>query len=243
MAKRTLSNQKVWLGGFDLSGVLGELAFDYGAETRDAATLADKTRVQLAGLKTVSASHAGIWDSAGGLDQALFNQISLFDAPMSFAPTDAAEGDLAYSFLTLMAEYTPIGGELGEPQEFTLAAQSGGPDGLIRDTLMHNATRIVSANGNGQQLGAVATGQKLFGALHVIAASGTLPTLDVTVESDDNPGFTTPVTRMTFAQQTAIGFEWALPIAGPITDDWWRIVWAITGTTPSFTFVSFLGIQ
>lgn len=243
MAKQILHDQRVWLGGYDLSGAINSLALDSGVETRDAATLTDNTRVQLAGLKSAAATVEGYFETATGIDEELFDRIGLADAPLSYAASGAAEGDTAYSMLSLLAEYSP-GGTVGDMFGFSAAAQPAPGDGLVRGTLMHNAARSAGANGTGRELGAVADGQKLFGALHVTVVAGTAPALDVTVESDDNAGFTTATTRMTFAQQTSIGFEWATPIAGPITDTWWRVVWAIGGSGgPSFTFPAILAIQ
>jgi len=244
MAKQILSDQRVWLGGYNLSGVVNALAIENSVEARDAATLLDSTRGMLAGLKVAAASLEGYFDTSGDIDQALFERVGLADAPFSFGASGAVEGDIAYSMQALQAEYSP-GGSLGEVMEFSASAQPAPGDGLVRGTLMHDeaAARTATGNGNGRQLGAIAAGQKLYGALHVTAASGGTPTLDVIVESDDNAGFTSAVTRMTFAQQTAIGFEWAAPIAGPVTDDWWRLVYTIGGAGPSFTFAAILAIQ
>lgn len=242
MAKQILRDQKLWLGGYDLSGVISSLALDYGAEARDVATLGAATRIQKAGLKTLAAQHEGFWDAAGGIDEELFGRVGLADAPMSFAATDAAEGDTAFSFLALFGEYSP-GEAIGNILAFSVSAQAGDGDGLVRGTLMHNATRSASGNGTALQLGAVGDSQKLFGALHVLSAAGTTPTLDVVAESDDASGFASPTTRISFAQQTGIGFEWATPVAGPITDDWWRLSWTLGGAGPSFAFAGILAIQ
>jgi hypothetical protein len=242
MGKLVLHNQRVWLGGYDLSGLINSLALERGVETRDAATLANNTRIQLPGLKTMAASLKGLWDTADGLDEELFNRVGLADAPMSYAASGAAEGDVAYSFLALLAEYSP-GATIGDILEFASTAEAAGRDGLVRGTLMHNAQRTTSADGTARQLGAVADGQKLFGALHVTAGSGAAPTLDIIVESDSDSGMAGATTRMTFAQQIGVGFEWATPIAGPITDEWWRISWTLAGGSPDFEFIIPLAIQ
>lgn len=242
MAKLVLGEQKLWLGGYDLTGAINALALEHGAEAVDCAVMGDVTRPMAGGLKTVAAQHEGLWDAVAGLDAELFGRVGLADAPMSFAATDAAEGDIAYSFLALLAEYSP-GANIRDLLRFSVSGQAASGDGLVRGTLMQNGAETATINGAGRQLGAVAAGQKLFGALHVTDGSGTAPTLDVTVESDDNAGFTSPVTQMTFSQQTGVGFEWATPVAGPIADDWWRLVITIGGTTPSFDFAGILAIQ
>lgn len=238
MAKQVMRDQQVWLGGYDLTGVINSLATDYGSEARDVATLGENTRIQLAGLRTLSATLEGYLDTAGGIDEELFNRIGLHDAPFSFAAVDAAEGDVAYTFEALWSQYSP-GAAIGEVLAFSGAAQAGGSTGLQRGTLMHpRASEAVTGNGTARQLGAVSANQKLYGALHVLAGSGTL---DLVVESDDAGGFGTPTTQMTFAQQTGIGFDLPLPVSGPITDDFWRLSWTIGGGP--FTFVCILAIQ
>ena len=78
--------------------------------------------------------------------------------------------------------------------------------------------------------------------MHVTAASGTDPTLDVTIDSDDNSDMTTPTNRLTFAQVVGVGSEGPISAAGTITDEWWRVEYAITGTDPSFDVAILLGI-
>jgi hypothetical protein len=52
-----------------------------------------------------------------------------------------------------------------------------------------------------------------------------------------------PTTRVTFSQATGRTSQWATPVAGAITDDWWDISWTIGGTGgPDFTFVAVVGI-
>jgi len=48
--------------------------------------------------------------------------------------------------------------------------------------------------------------------------------------------------RVTFSQLADIGSEWATPVSGAITDDWWRIDWTIAGADPSFTILAALAI-
>jgi hypothetical protein len=238
MGVQVLKNQKLWFGGYDLTGEMNALGLDYAADLQDATAFGDATRVRLGGLKTVTAHHEGYFD-ADPYDQALFSNLGVKDVPMTFGAEGATEGNVGYSFLSSLAEYAP-GGSIGEMFAFSVSAEASGS--LIRGTLMHLGAKTATGNGTARQLGAVGASQKLYAALHVTAASGTSPTLDVTVESDDASGFPSPVTRITFAQKTAIGFEWK-ELAGAVADDWWRIAWAIGGTGPSFNFTVFLGIQ
>lgn len=242
MAEFVLENAKLWLGGYDLSGDMNALALEYGAEAQDNTTFGQDTHSFMGGLKTIRASHEGLWNGGDGqVDDVLFARIASQNEPMSIAPETGADGETAYSFQSKVASYAP-GAQVGELLAFNVSAEaSAGP--LVRGTIMHNAARAASANGVARQLGAVAAGSKLYAALHVIAVSGSSPTLDVTVESDDGSGMASPSTQITFSQATALGAQWATPVAGAITDDWWRVAYTIGGGSPSFTFIVVIGIQ
>ncbi len=139
--------------------------------------------------------------------------------------------------------YTPIEGAVGDLAMGRVSGVSStGP--VVRGKLLHpsNVSRTSSSVGTGRQLGAVVAGKSMYAALHVIAVSGTNPTLDVIVQSDDNAGFTSATSRITFAQTGAVGAAWGA-VAGAVTDDYWRISYTIGGTdTPTFAFAVTTGL-
>lgn len=242
MAEFVHQNAKLWLAGYDLSGDMNSIALEYGVEPQDNTTFGDDTRSALGGLKTTRVALSGLWN--GGTDEVddvMFARIATQKEVLSVGVEAGADGEAAYSFESKIANYNP-GGTVGEILKFDVTAMAtGGP--LVRGTIMHNAVRTATANGTARQLGAVAEGEKLYASLHVIAASGSSPTLDVIVESDDDTGFASGLTKITFAQATAIGAQWGTPVAGEITDDWWRVGYTIAGGSPSFTFIVIIGIQ
>jgi len=74
--------------------------------------------------------------------------------------------------------------------------------------------------------------QKLYAALHVTAAAGT--NLVVTIQSDDNSGFTSPTVRATFATVSATTALWTSVAGSLATETHWRAVATIA--TGTFTF-------
>lgn len=241
MAPYVLTNSKLWLAEFDLSGDLNAIAIDYKAELKDDTTFGQGTRIRKGGLKVVTVDGEGFWNGGiGAIDDVLFAKVGVADVPLTIAPETGAEGQPGFGLLAIVGDYAP-GGEIGELLPFSVAAESDGD--LVRGTIMLNRTAAASANsGTALQLGAVGATQKLYAALHVIAASGTTPTLDVIVKSDDAVGFASPTNRITFAQKTAAGSQWAAPVAGPITDTFWRVDFTIGGAGPIFSFVVLVGI-
>jgi hypothetical protein len=95
--------------------------------------------------------------------------------------------------------------------------------------LATSAARTTSGSGTGTSGLEAAQSAKL----DVTAVSGTTPSLTVTIEESPN-GSTGWVTRTSFAARSTTGSQIiALP---RLNHAFLRATWAITGTTPSFTF-------
>ncbi len=248
MGKQVFTNAAVFFGGYDVSGDLNAVACSTEVDIQDTTTFGSGGfREKLAGVKDTAIELAGFWEGgAGNIDAALFARIGLSNAPVSLSHDGADDGELAYFLQSLLASYQP-GATHGETMKFSASAQGDGD--LVRGTIMHKATRTASGNGVTRQLGAVSASQSMHAALHVLTADGTVPTLDVVIESDDNAGMSSATSRIVFDQATAIGGEFKSiagatvdPVNG-ITDDYWRATYTIGGTGPSFLFALMLGIQ
>jgi hypothetical protein len=136
----------------------------------------------------------------------------------------------------------PPSGDVGQLAKFSAQFKGNGlfiGDGTILQS--PDAAETATTDGTALQLGALASGETLYAVLHVLSASAA-DTLDVIVESDSAEAFDqSPETQITFTQATAITSQW-LSVAGPVTDDWWRVGITIGGTDPSFRFVVAAGI-
>lgn len=242
MATQVLTNCKLWLAGYDLSGDMNALGLTYAAELQENTTFGSDTRTRAGGLKTIVAQHEGLWNANGsdGPDDVLFSRIGASNVPMSVAPTTGAAGEVAYTFRCALGNYVP-GGQVGEMFRFSVSAEGSDGAPLVKGTVLHNGTQTATGTGTGYLIGAASSGQRVYGALHVLSASAS-DTLDVVVQSDTASNFPSPVTALTFAQQTAVGSDWQ-SAAGPITDTYYRVSFTLGGTSPSFEFVVVLGIK
>lgn len=239
-----LQDCKLWIAQYDLSARSNKCEIGVSVAELDVTSFASGGWTEdVAGRESIDLSHAGFWEGGvGNVDDALFARLGGAGVALTAAPTDGADGEPAFFFQAFHTAYRP-GGDAGEVFSFEAAAAAASSR-LVKGTILHPKTaRSSSANGTARQLGAVSATQKLYAALHVFAVSGAAPTLDVKVQSDNGVGFGTPADQITFAQATAAGAQFAPPVAGAITDDWWRITYAIGGGTPSFTFAVAVGIR
>lgn len=242
MGHQVISDARLWVAQYDMSGHVNAVALDYSAESKDDTALQDTSRHRLGGLRMIALQCDGFFE-AGALkpDEFLPDNLAVADIPVSVCPiAGAAVGSRAFTFRALFADYK-AGGQIGEIMPFSAGAEaSRGP--LVRGEVLHNGAQTTTGNGSARQLGAVSSQQRLYAALHILSVSGTSPTLDAVIQSDDNSGMSSATNRITFAQATAEGSQWG-SVVGPITDDYWRINFTIGGTDPNFTFVIVAGIS
>lgn len=243
MATLVFTNAKVLLAQYDIGGDLNQVSVEHGADPLDVTTFGATTRTRKAGLRLAKTSINGFWDANSAapikIDDNLWAGIGNASRILTVSPA-AVLGDPAYTYRATQAKYAP-GGKVGDMLAFSCDVEAASSP-LVRGTLFLTGAKTITGTSAIYNTGAAAAAQFLYAALHVTLVSGTTPTLDVTVKSAATGGFGTPTTRITFAQQTVANSVWATPVAGAITDAFWRVDYTIGGTTPSFTFVIVVGI-
>ncbi len=239
MSTIVLTDCTIWAGGYDATTDLNQISLKADVEDKDNTTFGQggwKTRQ--GGLKDVSADHSGFWQAGTtAIDADAFTNLGVADRVMTVTPTGVA-ADVAYFFQAGTFGYELLG-QVGEVAPFSLTAKGTNKAGLIRGRLAvaKSAVAATGAAGVGLQLGAVGATQYLYAVVHVFTA-GT--TITLKVESDDNAGFSSPTARITLAPITTTGGTWAVRLAGPITDDYYRF--NATAITGSFTLGAAIGI-
>lgn len=239
MSTFVLTDARILLAGVDLTAKSNQIGLTYEAETQDATVFGNDTRTMKGGLYVLSGEVGGFTDDVL-TGSTVYDAVGAGPSVLQMAaPGD--DGTTGYAFRSVAASHQPVGGSVGDMAADSLSLQGKSGSPLVQGTILLSAAsaKTSTGTGTGRQLGAVAAGEKVYGALNVVSASGTL---DVTVESDDNSGFTSATTRLTFPQATAVGDGWQTA-DGAITDDWWRVSYTIGGGSPSFKFQVLVGIR
>lgn len=242
MATEVLTDCKILLGGYNLSGYHNQIEITHNAEMLDDTVFGTSgTRSSKPGLLNFEANGTVFWDTT--LDGVIYDRIGATREVHSYAMTGNTLGDICYTIRAVNGTYNPLSGEVGQllTSEFN-ARSSNSP--LVRTRLLVPMGTPLAASGNttALQIGAVLTGQKVYCGIHVVSITGTTPSITFTLQSDTAVGFPSSVTQATSAAFTAIGAQW-LEVSGPITDDWWRIGYTISGTTPSIVAFVTVGIK
>jgi hypothetical protein len=240
-----VQSRKLFVAEYALSGYLNGLVLDLDPVVEDDTVFGDDTRSRYVGMDAFSVEEEGLWSAGTALPDTIFAaHAGLEDVLATVAPLTGAAGEIAFFGLTSQGAYK-LGGAVGPMHRFSLHLSGSGGAGMVHGTILVNANLTATGDGTAYELGAVAATEKLYAGLHVTAVGGTNPTLDLILESDAADDFSgAETTRITFAQVTAAGSEWATPVAGAITDTWYRISYTIGGTaSPNFDVVITVGVK
>lgn len=245
MGKTVLTNVRCFAVAVDLTGNSNKIELTSEVEEKDSTNYGSEGwKEVMGGLASAEISGEGQWEAGdpSKVDDGSWSQLGGVGPWSISANNSAAVGGLAYFTSAMRSNYTLLDA-VGEIAPWTSTAKSSWP--LVRGQFAHppGTARTATGTGTALQVGAVPAGKRLYAALHVLSAAGTTPSLTARVESSVDNTFASPTTRLTFAAATAVGGQALRTDGTAITDTWWRVAWAISGTTPSFMFAATLGIQ
>lgn len=243
MSKQILLDCRLFAGGADLSGVSNKAELEAEREVKDVTTFASGGWTEhITGLGSAMVSAEGFWEAGDPARVDNFAWANLGGiGPWTICPNLANVGGLAYLVSGVQGDYMALG-TVGDVAPYKASISSTWP--LVRGQIAHppGTARIATGVGDDVELGPVVAGQSLYAALHVLSISGTAtPTLTVAVESDVDSSFSAPVVIGTFDPVTELGAQ-IIRVPSPITDEFFRVTYDITGTNPSFLFLAALGI-
>lgn len=244
-----LSDCKVYFGGYDLSASFNKVNLTAAKAQLANGRFGDTVEPFHPGIQQVEANVGGFYASGSGeVDDALFARgvTDTTEWPLTIAPPSAptaaagAAGNVAYTIRSAQLSHK-IAGSHGQLLQFDVESRIKN-GGLYRQTI-DQPKGLVSATttSTGRELGLLGATQKLVTTLHVFAINGGSWVL--TIESDDNSGFTSATTRQTFTAVTTAPNRAVMELNGAIaTDTWWRAVLTKTGGT-SITYAVALSIE
>lgn len=246
MAFQILKNCKIYIDAYDISGHSNSVELSHAAETLDKTTFGSSFKQRMPGLKNSEAKIDGFWEADASasanykIDDIVNAALGVTGKLLTICPTDGLAGEVAFCVPSMIGEYQ-AGASVGEIMPFNFSGAN--TDVLARGIILENSEKTATGNGTARQLGAVSASQKVYVGLHVLAVSGTNPTLDIKIQSDDAQAFASPIDRITLVQANAIGSQWATPLSGAIADSWWRVACTLGGINPKFTIVVIVAIQ
>jgi hypothetical protein len=241
MAHFPFKDAKILLDKYDLSGDMNAVGIARTQKELDNKTFVNSGfEMRIPGFQDGIVSMAGLLETAaGGQDEILHGRFGLTDIPVFITLKQAVDFERAWFGQFMQGNYNR-GGTVGERAEWTAEGKLSA-NALVAGNIMAVGTKTGTFNGVARQLGQVSATQRLYAAIHATAKNAFTSAV-FKVQSDDNGGFSSPTDRITFTTITDLVAEFAAPVLGPITDDYWRVICsAFTGT--SLDIYAAVGIQ
>lgn len=244
LTPQVLTDARIYFDSLDATGYANTVSMIPSVADEEYTTFGSGGWKQFVGGEADTVASAKLFWQAGDLtmpDDVAWSQLGDPTAPLTIVPTSGAVGSVAYLTKVIETSYTP-NADVGK----LLMADVNwhGNTALARGQIIHpqGTARIATGNGTAVQLGAVLTGQRMYANLHVLSIAGTgTPTITVTIQSNVDNTFASPTTRISFTAATTLQGQTG-SVLGPITDQWWRAIWTISGSSPSFLFAVSAGI-
>lgn len=237
MAHQVFMNARALVGGYDLSPDVSQTALLERRDEHDDTNLLSVARSFQPGLSAAAWQMEGYYDPALS-DVALRDALALERVPVTIVPAGhAVQGSIVHALECLVAEaaFQSPGADL-----IRVSAGGQGVRPAFSGRLVSLQNQITLDSAEFVQLGQVPAGKSLYAIWHLYGITGGGQVAAI-VQSDDNAGFSSAITRGTFATRSAIGSE-VLVIPGPITDDYWMFNWSFPSGTPTVSFAAVFGI-
>jgi len=246
VGKEVIKDASLFLHSQQLASNTNAVSFAVEAEEIDATTFGiGGNKEFVAGLRNSSLSCELILETSAVAPESALEALldAETDAPFTVTRNHPpADGDVAW-FANVVTLGLTLKQAIGALWSGTM--KFGNRSRAVRGNVLESAlgVNVRAATGTGASLTmpAVAAGEKLVAAVHVISATGTTPTLDLIIESDSTSGFPSGTTRVTVPQFIAVGSYYVV-IDGPITDTEYRVSATVGGTTPAFEYLVAIAI-
>jgi len=244
MATIVLTDAKIYLDKFDISGDMNNVVAMVSADAQEDTAFGATFHTSKPGLRRGTIHGEGFVQFGSGVttvDGRLYTNVGIADLPISVALEPGGDAGEKAVFMKAMEGAYNIGASVGELLKFQFDTMASGTDvQLVKGTIFEDGktSRTTAGNTATRTLGAVTSTQKVYAVLHLLAFSGTNVTFTLKSAVTD---FATVTTRATFTTATGTTSQYITPVAGAITDTFWRFEW--TGTFTSFSAVLIAGIQ
>lgn len=251
-----LKDAAIWLGGYDFSGHCNNINLTGAKAELEHRVFGDGIMSMFPGLVSTMVELGGFWSAESALapDPVIFTRIDPTQTPavwpLIVVPPNAVGvaantyGNNGYGVLGRQFLYS-FGGAHGQLMPFSVKTLPSSNYALARQRIeIAKQSLTATHTSTGSQLGALTATQRLLATLHVFSITGT-GSWTLTIQSDDNSGFLSPTTRITFTtvddtQDPAMEIK---QVAGAIADDWWRAVLTETSGTSTISVAVTIGIN
>jgi len=232
---------ELYIDQHDFSGIALNATVTSNREVADVTAFADTDMTYVFGKMGGNIDITGLWSAASpAWDSFLFNDLGTDDVNVSVWPEGAGAGKRGWAAECSGTSH-PFTANTGDFISADVNYQAESALVYARSYWQQTSGTTTGDNSNEYQDGAISSSQIGVGFLQVFSAGGSSPTLDIKIQSDSAESMSSPTDRITFTRATGATVE-RKTVAGPVTDDWYRVTITAGGSSPAFTYIVAFGI-
>lgn len=161
-------------------------------------------------------------------------------AVLTVAPIGDTAGNVAMIGQGIVNAWRMVSASVGGPSAIQVP-MTNTPTGRPLQGLVTRATATaVTATATTTAVNAGAAPTNAYASFHVLAVSGTNPTITAQLQSSTSSGGSFTNRGSASASRSAVGGDWV--VGATTTDTWWRLNLTVGGTNPSFTVLAAIGV-
>jgi hypothetical protein len=229
---------KIYIGGHNWTTTASQAEFGADIATNDVTTFEYAEggfTNSVVGLKTLAFNTTNFMDYADGALGTWLRSNYGSQRVVSIAYVGAATGNACAVGYGLLGGTRPFNAAVGAVST-TVGTVEGGTFGEGQVSLVSTTSLTATTNSTPVEIGAISATQQVVAAIHVLSVSGTTPTLTCRIQSAATSGGSYTNRAAAGTALSAPGDQWQTTGVGTaVTDTFWRVSLAITGTTPVFS--------
>lgn len=239
MAVEVLTSLVAALDGIWLSNYANQVEIGMDVDTFDATTFGSGTFTE------AGAALRGLVVNVGGM-----NDFDLLEAQLAgeyasaavvtVAPIGDTAGNVAMIGSGLVQSWRMVSGSVAAPSAIQVPLAAVGAGRPLQGLVTRATTTAVTSTATTTAVNCGAATRGAWASLHVLAASGTLPTITAQLQSSTSSGGSFTARGSASASRSTVGGEWI--VGATTTDTWWRLNLTVGGTNPSFTVLAAIGV-
>jgi len=227
------------LDGIRLSDYANAIEVGVDVDTFDATTFGSgqftATGAALRGLVV----NIGGMNDIGAIETLLAGEFASA-AVVTVAPTGETAGNVAMIGYGLVNAWRMVNASVGAPSTIQVPMTAVGGGRPLQGLVTRATTTAVTATATTTAVNVGAAPVGAWASLHVLAVSGTLPTITAQLQSSTSSGGSFTNRGSASASRSAVGGDWI--VGATTTDTWWRLNLTVGGTNPSFTVLAAIGV-
>lgn len=226
-------------GGVRISDYATSIEAGLDVATVDVTTFGSGAFTQSAASTRGAVLNIGGLNDIDAIEQTLAAQFGTATVA-TVCPEGDTAGNVAHIAYGTSSTWRAFAMSVGEASALTLALPNASGGRPLQGLVTRSTATAVTATATTTAVNCGAAASGAWASLHVLAISGTSPTITAQLQSSTSSGGSYTARGSASGSRNAIGSDWI--VGATTTDTWWRLSLTVGGSGASITVLAAIGV-